>query len=353
MQSINPSTGFVKYLGRTLSQNDILWLALSGSGIEFSFEGKYLEICLMGDDHTAACTDHARIAIYIDGERTIDAMIRSSQQSYKIIDELTPRSCTVRLVKLSEAPMSIMGVRELLIDDSAKIQATPAKPHRIEFIGDSITCGYGTDDDDISHTFSTATEDVTKAYAYRTAQLLDADYSIVSYSGYGVYSGFTDENTDTRNVAELVPPYYPLVGFSRGTYQGIAVTMANWDFHRFQPELIVLNLGTNDNSYCGNNPQRQANFIPFYHDFLTLVHEKNPNAYILCVYGLMNHELSSSIKEAVDRYRRSSGSDRISLLLLPIQTDVDGYVIDFHPSLSTHRKAASAVAAKIHTVMGW
>lgn len=353
MQSINPSSGYVKYLGRTLSQNNMLWLALSGSGIEFSYEGQYLEICLQGDDHTAASTDHARIAIYIDGERTVDAMIRSPQQSYTIINEPASRSCTVRLIKLSEAPMSIVGIRELIVDDTAKIQPAPAKARRIEFIGDSITCGYGTDDDDMSHTFSTATEDVTKAYAYQTAQILNADYSMVSYSGYGTYSGYTDENTDIRNITELVPPYYPLVGFSRGTYHGTAITMADWDFRRFEPEIIVLNLGTNDNSYCGNDPQRQTDFIPFYRDFLTLIHEKNPNAYILCVYGLMNHELSSSIEKAVNQYQQSSGSDRITLMLLPTQTDADGYVVDFHPSLSTHRKTASAVAAKIREIMGW
>lgn len=353
MQSVNPTTNSVKYLGRTQLQNDILWLALSGSGIEFSYEGQYLEICLRGDDHTAAPTDHARIAIYIDGERVLDAMIRSSQQSYTIIDEPTPRTCTVRLIKVSEAPMSIVGIRELITDDAAKIQPAPAKTHRIEFIGDSITCGYGIDDGDMSHTFSTATEDVTKAYAYQTAQILDADYSMVSYSGYGVYSGYIDENTDTRNVSELVPPYYPLVGFSRGTYQATAVTMADWDFSCFEPEIIVLNLGTNDKSYCRNDPQRHAVFASCYHDFLTLIHEKNPNAYILCVYGIMNHELSSSIEEAVDRFRQSSGSDRISLLLLPTQTEADGYVADFHPSLNTHRKAAQAVAIKISDIMGW
>lgn len=353
MQSINPSPGFVKYLGRTLPQHNILWLALSGSGIEFSYEGRYLEICLLGDDHTAFPADHARIAIYIDGERVTDAMIRSPQQSYTIINESSSRNCTVRLIKLSEAPMSIVGIHQLIIDDTAKIHPAPAKAHRIEFIGDSITCGYGTDDDDMSHTFSTVTEDVTKAYAYRTAQILDTDYSIVSYSGYGVYSGFTDESTGTRNTAELVPPYYPLVGFSRGTYSGRAVTMTDWDFRLFEPEIVVINLGTNDNSYCGNDYQRQADFISSYHDFLTLIHEKNPNAYILCVYGLMNHELSSSIKKAVNQYRQSSGSDRITLLLLPTQTEADGYVIDFHPSLNTHRKAASIVAARIREIMGW
>lgn len=353
MQSIRPTDKTVKYLGRTHTQDDILWLALSAGGIEFHYEGKYLEVCLQGDDYTAASADHARIAIYINEQRVLDEIIRSAQPRYTVINEKSSCSCIVRILKLSEAPMSIVGISELITDDNAKINPTPAKTHRVEFIGDSITCGYGTDDTDLSHTFSTSTEDVTKAYAYRIAQMLDVDYSIVSYSGYGVYSGFTDENTDTRNTSELVPPFYPLVGFSRGTYKGASVTMTDWDFHRFEPELIVLNLGTNDHSYCGSDADRQASFASCYYDFLTMIHEKNPNAYILCVYGIMNHELSFYIEEAVNRYRRSSGSERISTLFLPTQTEADGYVIDFHPSLDTHRRAAAAVSSEIRKVMNW
>lgn len=353
MQSIKPTAESVKHLGRTLYQHDILWLALSAGGIEFSYEGKYLEIWLQGDDHTAASTDHARIAVYIDHNRILDEMVQSAQPRYTIIDKETPLSCTVRILKLSEAPMSVVGIRELIIDDDAKISPTSAKTHRVEFIGDSITCGYGTDDTDLSHTFSTSTEDVTKAYAYRTAQALDVDYSIVSYSGYGVYSGFTDDNTDIRNTTELVPLYYPLVGFSRGTYNKTAITITDWDFHHFEPELIVLNLGTNDHSFCGSDANRQMSFASCYHDFLTMIHENNPNAYILCVYGIMNHELSPFIEEAVNRYRQFSGSERISTLFLPTQTPADGYVVDFHPSLDTHRRAAAAVANKIREIMHW
>lgn len=351
MKSIIPTTQHVKNLGRTLFQDDILWLALSGSGIEFKFEGRYLEMRLQGDDHTAADADHARIAVYVDEERILDEMVRSPQPCYTILDEQLPRNCMIRILKITEAPMSITGIRELITDDAASVCPAPSKTHRIEFIGDSITCGYGTDDDDLSHTFSTATEDVTKAYAYCTAQMIDADYSMVSYSGYGVYSGFVDESIDTRNTSELVPPYYTLVGYSRGTYKGNAITMTDWDFRNFVPEIIVLNLGTNDNSYCRSKPEREAEFMESYRDFVTLVREKNPEAYILCTYGLMNCELIPSIEETINRYRQASGDERISFLPLPTQTDADGYVVDYHPSLGTHRKAADIVTAKIREII--
>ena len=353
MQHITPTPQHIKRLGRTLFQDNILWLALSGSGIEFEYEGRYLEIRLQGDDHTSADTDHTRIAVYINEERVLDEMIRSPQPCYTVLDEQTPQNRTIRVLKISESPMSITGIRELIVDDAASICPAPVKPRCVEFIGDSITCGYGTDDDDLSHTFSTATEDVTKAYAYRTAQMLDADYSMVSYSGYGVYSGYVDESVNTRNMSELVPPYYPLIGFSRGTYHSVAVTMTDWDFSCFEPEIIVLNLGTNDNSYCRRNPEREAEFMECYQNFVTLIREKNPNAYILCIYGLMNCELTASIDETINRYRQASGDKRISFMPLPTQTDADGYVVDFHPSLGTHRRAADIVTAKIREIMHW
>lgn len=353
MKHITPSTQHVKRLGRTLFQDDILWLALSGSGIEFAYEGCHLEICLQGDDHYGAGTDLTRIAVYIDEDRVLDEMISSPHPCYTIIDQQTPCTCTVRLLKLSEAPMSIAGICGIITDETASVKPTPNRTHRIEFIGDSITCGYGIDDDDLSHTFSTATEDVTKAYAYRTSQALDTDYSMVSYSGYGVYSGYVDEHIDVRNVSELVPPYYTLTGFSRGTYRGEAVTMTDWDFSLFEPEIIVLNLGTNDNSYCRGDIERESAFIQCYHNFVTLIREKNPDAYILCVYGLMNCELTASIEEAINRHRLATGDGHISFLPLPTQTDRDGYVVDYHPSIATHCTAAEIITGKIREIMNW
>ncbi len=350
---MKPTKETVKYIGRTLYLDDILWLALSGSGIEFTYEGKYLEIILQGDDHTPAGTDLARIAVYIDDERILDEMIAEPTPHYTVIDEPAPQKHTVRLLKLSEAPMSIVGIRELVTDEGASLHPAPAKDRRIEFIGDSITCGYGVDDDDLTHTFNTATEDVTKAYAYRAARALNADYSMVSYSGYGVYSGYVDESSDIRNESELVPPYYTLVGFSRGTYNDKTVTMTEWDFQSFKPDMIVINLGTNDNSYCRGKADREAEFRSLYKKFIAAVRGKNPNARILCVYGLMNNELTDSVTKAIAEYREASKDDRISFLPLPTHTEADGYVVDYHPSIRTHIRASEIIADEIRRLMQW
>ena len=73
----------------------------------------------------------------------------------------------------------------------------------IEFIGDSITCGYGIDTACEANTFSTTNENVNKAFSYLTAAALGADASFVSYSGHGLISGYTG-NPDIPTLDELI-----------------------------------------------------------------------------------------------------------------------------------------------------
>lgn len=361
MRTISADSKTVKYLGRTLYRDGILWLALSGSGIEFDFSGTGLSVTILGDDNVTAGAEQARIAIYMDDMRIIDDMIVTPQKTYSVIENSPAAGSSlsgknpadakhrIRIIKLTEAPMSVFGIKELLVNNDAVLSPTADKALKLEFIGDSITCGYGVDDEDPNHAFSTKTEDVTKAYAYLTARTLDADYSMVSYSGYGVYSGYTEG--DERYVEELVPPYYPLVGYSRGTVNGKPVTSADWDFSSYVPQLIVINLGTNDDSYCRDVPERQEEFVLYYKNFLKLVHEKNPDAYLLCTYGLMNTRLTPFIEKAVSFYTKETAHSRISFLPLPMQTEADGYAADYHPHPGTHRKTAEIVSGRIREIL--
>ena len=141
--------------------------------------------------------------------------------------------------------MSTVGIKEIRCVGSA-IKPTEKKDMLIEFIGDSITCGYGIDDPDKDHHFVTATEDVTKAYAYLTAKTLDADYSMLSFSGYGIISGYTDN--DNKVSAQTVPQFYTKLGYSWGKNGDFSPQESEWEFSGRQPDLVVVNLGTNDES---------------------------------------------------------------------------------------------------------
>lgn len=343
---------YVKIIGRTHYYNDVLWLALSGGGVEFSFHGKKAEITLKGDPIASTGNNLARVGISINGKRVIDDQIDKPLKTYTVFESDTEQDVIVRITKLSEAAMSTVGIQEIAVDAADGIKPTLPNVHTIEFIGDSITCGYGVDDEHELHSFSTATEDVTKTYAYLTAEQLQADYSIVSFSGYGIITGYTEN--DQKLTTHLLPDYYEKVGKSEGKFDGIVLPQdLCWDFNKFVPELIVINLGTNDDSYTKDDTAKQTEYAREYVEFLKMVRRNNLHAPILCTLGIMGDRLYPYVEQAVNNYTRETGDSNITAMKFDVQLAADGYVANFHPSRVTHSKAADKLTAHIKELMTW
>ncbi len=55
-----------------------------------------------------------------------------------------------------------------------------------------------------------------------------------------------------------------------------------WDFSKHQPDVVVVNLGTNDDSYCKNDSTRQEEYKTEYVEFIKEIRQNNPNAAIIC-----------------------------------------------------------------------
>ncbi len=351
-RTFSPSEEYVKALGRTEYLNDTLWMVSSGTGAEFTFTGTKAVITMQADTALMGDRDsQARIAIFVNDECVVDDMIDNMAEVYTVFESEEKTECTVRIVKLSEAAMSTVGIKSIEVTSTADIKPTANKEHFIEFIGDSITCGYGVEDEDKEHHFSTKTENVMKAFAYKTAQALDADYSMVSYSGYGIISGYT--GTGEKVESQVVPPYYTKLGFSYATYMKTTPFDVEWDFTKRQPDLIVINLGTNDDSYVGKDAARQEEFVAGYVDFLKVVRNNNPDATILCTYGVMTDELYPLVEKAATNYTAETGDANVHSMKFNVQSYSDGYAADWHPTEKTHTKAAEKLTAKIKEIMGW
>lgn len=345
----------VKTVGRTYLKDDTLWLAMSGTGVDFKYTGKELKLTIEGDEASqlADNTDnYARIAIYVNGERVVDDMVNEQEKTYDVVKSDSETTSDIQVVKLSETAMSTVGIKPVEIAKDDKIEPAAEKAHKIEFIGDSITCGYGVDDENKNHHFSTSTEDVTKAYAYKTAQLLDADYSIFSISGWGIFSGYTNNGNAKKD--QQLPKYYDKVGFSYNSFDGDKPQSIDWDFSQYQPEAVVINLGTNDDSYCKSDEDKQEEFITAYVDFLKKLREKNPSAKIFCTVGTMGNQIFASVEEVCYRYTKETGDTNItSYMFEPQNGNEDGLAADWHPTEKTHEKSAQSLAEVIKTEMGW
>lgn len=350
-RTFTPNSENVKLIGRTAEDNGILWLALSASGIEFTFTGTKATVTIVGDNMISAGKDkQARFAAYVDGEKVLDTQVDTAEKTYDIFSSDAEKETTVKILKLSEAAESIFGISAINVTGT-EIQPTAEKDLKIEFIGDSITCGYGVDDEVKENHFSTSTEDATKAYAYKTAVALDADYSLVSYSGHGIISGYSSD--DKKVTSQLVPSVYEKFAKSYGSgANGFAPSLEDWDFSKFVPDYIVINLGTNDDSYTKNKEDRVAEYVEKYVKFLKTVRENNPDAYIICALGVMGDRLyKNGVEKAVEQYTAETGDTKVSAFHLKPQDGSTGYAADWHPTEATHEIAAADLTAEIQRLM--
>jgi lysophospholipase L1-like esterase len=306
------------------TRGDVVWLRHSASGVEFVSHGGKIDVAVTQGDllHKNDPRVFPRVAFYVNGERVIDDVIDISEKIFSLDVE---KEAVCKIIKLSEGHMSTAGVRLLRVE--SPVTPVPERDLLIEFIGDSITTGYGVDGSRDDH-FTTATQDVTKTYAYKTAQALNAGLRIAAVSGSGVVSGSTADGT--KNPHHIMPLYY------------------DWDNPPARPpDIIVINLGTNDAGYTRRDAAREAEFTEAYAAFLQRLRGLYPEAKIVCALGIMGDGLYRAMEEAVGVF----GDKNTVLLRFDNQQAEDGYGSGWHPSETTHEKAAGKLIELLREIM--
>ncbi|ORX65058.1 hypothetical protein BCR32DRAFT_330447 [Anaeromyces robustus] len=361
LNSFKPTKDNVKILGRTLYQNGSLWVSHTDSSIEFKFTGKICIIVISTDSIYGSLSEEnpAHIFVYGDDKQYIDVITTKSIMELKIeFDEIAEH--VIRLMKVSECHKGSIYINEIKTD-SDSIRPTAAKNKKIEFIGDSITCAFGALDTEGE--FTTRTEDGTKSYAYKVAQKFDVDYSIFGFSGYGIYSGFSFNGI--RNPDFLVPPHYDKLGelkWNEEHPEATNIVMANikWDASEFIPDLIVINLGTNDDLYVRYiNDEKtkeieKINFSNEYKKFIKHVRSIHPNSEILCTIGVMGQDFFPLIENVVSTYCKETNDNKINVFKFNIQNiEKNGIGIMDHPNALSQVDAAIELIEEIEKRYGW
>lgn len=342
----------VRILGRTKDINDIRYINYSCSGIEFEFIGTSVSVVLCTDNSDWEDIYKAWVAVFIDDESVPSKriLLDSDEDIYKIFESDILRKVKLRLMKMSEAAFAKVGIKEIIVEGEEEIKPTNSKERSIEFIGDSITCGYGIEGVFNTDVFNTTQENPWEAYAAKTARHFNADFNCISWSGIGVISSWTEE--DTPNIEWLMPMLYNYTDASLD--KAFAKTEFEvWDNNTYMPQLIVINLGTNDASYTKDIKERIAEFVDEYYKYLKQVRNSNPKAEIICTLGCMGHELCPAVETAVTKFKAETDDGKIHTQFFEVQLESDGIGSDWHPSLKTQDKMAKNLISKIEEVMKW
>jgi lysophospholipase L1-like esterase len=324
----------VRFIGRVDTSDAAgARFAWSGTGIAARFSGSELAVRMNGAQ---------QYTVLIDGE--LQPKLTTSGGADVLASGLPAGEHEVEIYRRTEANQGEsqflgfeLGAGELL--------AAPAAPERrIEIIGDSISAGYGNEGADMSCPFSPDTENHYLTYGAIAARNVGAELVTVAWSGKGVVCNYGD---DAASCMDPMPIYYGRTLPNRAD--------STWDFSRYQPQAVVINLGTNDLSTM-IDPSEQE-FTGAYVDLLTRVRTAYPDALILCTVGplLNGADLTTArayIAAAVQQ-RLSAGDAAVQTFELAPTNASDGYGCDYHPSLRTHEIMAEALTSTLETELGW
>lgn len=346
-----------KVTGRTLYLNDTRYLGFSGTSVSFTFVGKKAVVCICSDEQNWPEELKGRIAVYIDDEKEPSKRICLNQKEeiYTLYESEIEKQVTITIMKYSEAAFGLCGIRYIEIDTEKLLPAPEKKARRIEIIGDSITCGYGVEADNELVPFHTETENPTKSYSLLTAKGLDAEVNLVCWSGNGIISKYVEETATEPLTDCLMPELYQytdiscsqrILGFEEEKWE-------KWDFSKFVPDIILVNLGTNDCSWCKDIQERRDHYREEYIKFLGYVREHNPKSEIVCMLGTMDQRVMKELEEAVTIFGEKNNDRAVHFLALPAQNPEDGYGADWHPCLYTQKKTAELVVNEVKKIMNW
>ena len=313
----------------------------------FTFPGVQINACFTGTSlRMIAKPGSGYFMVTIDEAEPFKVAFRGERDSVATLAVALPRGeHRVSLMYCIEGYELKPDFRGFVLDRDADLLAPPALSDRtIEFIGNSITCGYGNESIEMTDPFEYETENHYYTYAQLTTRALGARAHVVARSGIGVYRSYGGPKTGTpENVMTTEYEYTNLYDRSE-----------RWDFARYQPRLVCINLGTNDLSTNNYDVKllKQA-----YKKFLQQVRGHNPQAKIVYLCGSMlnGKELDiarKTLDEVVDEARRNGDNEVYRFDFTPQSGDLY-YGASWHPSLWQHQKMAAELTAYLRALMRW
>jgi lysophospholipase L1-like esterase len=321
----------VKLVGRfDTSDPAALRFAWSGSMIAGRFKGTAIRARLKdegGKNH---------FQVLVDGEPKASFRTDSKKDTFTLAEGLPDGVHDIAIYKRTEAKLG--EVTFLGFDpEGTMLPPPPPAERRMEVIGDSITAGFGNEGPGAVCTFNPADENQYTAYGALAARELKAEHVTIAWSGKTI-----GEMTDYY---ERTLPDRPEV---------------TWDFKAWTPQLVVMNIGTNN--FATYDPG-ETRYVRIYTNLFDRIRKAYPKALIVCLLGPMlsnaypvgkqNLTLARRYMTAAIAKIKASGETNFEYVELPEQKASDGYGCGFHPSLKTHKLMADRVVNVAKERLGW
>ena len=332
---------YLRVLGRTNGSLEPVTLFWTASGIEMNIKATEAWVTVRSDYELF----EPWADVIVDGAISQRLMVNKGEQKICLFRNMEgDKIRNVKLLRDTPAfPTDEKTLFQILeVQTDGEFCPLEEPKMRLEVIGDSITSGEGGSGAGGEMTWNSFCFNCVDNYAYMAAKELDAIYHCVSQSGWGVLCSWEGDEK------QAIPPYYEQVcGLLNGERNKELGAFEKWDFQKFQPDVIVVNLGTNDGS--GTNDMEKVGKAV--EDFLKKLRDYNPESYILWCYGMLGNGIQPTLENAIRNYKTKSGDERVEFVELPDTLEGE-YGSRQHPGQKSHEKTAKVLVEKIRAIVG-
>jgi Carbohydrate esterase 2 N-terminal/GDSL-like Lipase/Acylhydrolase family len=268
----------IRYMGRIAMKDSAAQLAWPGTSVKMNFSGTGVSVLLQderGDNY---------FNVILDGKVASILHPDAGKKVYTLASGLPAGKHILELFKRTEWEMGKTWLFQFILDNNTiALEAPPQQKRRMEFFGNSITCGYAVEDNTGQDRGTAPYENGYISYAAITARHFDAAFNSTSKEGIGI-----------------LVSWFPLI--MPEMYDRLDATDpgSKWDFSKYTPDIVVINLFQNDSWLfkMPNHPQFKARFgttapspdsiIRAYRGFVKNIRQKYPKAWIICALGNMD-----------------------------------------------------------------
>ncbi len=333
----------------------------SASCLEMNVTGSelYLEY-----EHTSGYFE-SYIRIEVDGFDFMRFMLEDGKHKVHILRRFNKNLIkNVRIFREDQA--SPNKVLLTAIETDGTLVPVNENKLKIEFIGDSVTAGEGLCCTPEMNVWTPAVFSNRGNYVLLTAKNLDADWSVVAKSGWGIHCEGWSNNINCN-----IPAYYEFVA-STDKSKDIEF-LGGTDIYSFKnhADVTVVNLGSNDcfafnakQSFIdengiahklsldeNGNPNKDD--IKMLYDeiyaFLTKIHQYNPDTKIVWCYGMLTDLLNETIISAVNSYKSDTKKTVLTLELPKFSKEFHGSRM--HPGVVPHKTYSDVITKAIKEIL--
>lgn len=329
----------------------------TGAAVEINVTGRELWF-----EYTCVYNGHeGYLRIEIDGFDMFRFMLEEGTHKVCIYNEFEPEKVkNVRIYRENQASDTSITINSFYTD--GEFIPLPERKHKIEFYGDSVTSGEGLAGSRNINIWIPAVFSSRGNYALRVAEELDADWSVISQSGWGYFCDWTGKTVNA------IPRVYDKVcGPAKSDSQIALGANDPYDFENDKTDICIINLGANDASgFCklklthedGSETKIRKLFdgsidpedVKLLHNavygFCKKIREHKKDAHIIWCLGMLTDTFMGVIKAAAEQFVSENNDNKIHTIIVP-KAPPELVGSRNHPGAMAHKMYADAITEQI------